>query len=131
MIQKKFAIIMIALLWVGQCAAETALSVQLYFGMNLHNGFQVSNTQWREFVETEITPRFPGFTIIDTMGYYKGNADPTKVVVIAMPESQLKDARAIAARYAQLYQQESVMLATTPLTNWEFVPARVLKSVTK
>ncbi|MGK7929146.1 MAG: DUF3574 domain-containing protein [Spirulina sp.] len=93
----------IARLWIKE---------ELYFGRALPNGSMVSDEQWREFVEEEISPRFPdGFSVVDVSGYYRNTREATKLLIILHQntpevEKMLVD---IIKTYKQRFQQESVL----------------------
>ena len=51
---------------------------ELYFGLGTAGkGDGVSETQWRAFLDKEVTPRFPsGLTVIDAYGQWQGSQQP-------------------------------------------------------
>lgn len=104
----------------------TQLREELYFGRSQPGGRVVSEEQWQEFLDTQITPRFPdGLTVIDAYGQFlnsSGNiiAEQTKVLILIYPNSQDKEKaiQEIINLYKAQFQQESVLRVTN-------VPARV------
>jgi starvation-inducible outer membrane lipoprotein len=43
--------------------------VDLYFGRNIPTGGEVSDAQWRQFLDEVVTPRFPdGLSVLDVHG---------------------------------------------------------------
>ncbi len=101
----------------GDVLTETAL----YFGLSKPNGGNVSETEWQDFVDREITPRFKdGLTILSAYGQYQDSSgklvkEKVRVVVLIYPSSSEKDRdiKAIIDIYKQAFQQESVLRTTS------------------
>jgi Protein of unknown function (DUF3574) len=101
---------------------QAVVRSELVFGRLKPDGGIVSDAEWRAFVETEVTSRFPdGFTVQDVLGQYRGRdgriiVEPSKVLLIVHPP----DARPRAAiqeireAYRRIFQQESVLLIESP-----------------
>jgi DNA/RNA-binding domain of Phe-tRNA-synthetase-like protein len=95
------------------------IQVDLFFGRNIKGGGQVSEAEFQDFVDREITPRFPdGLTIFDAKGQFLDSTDtlieePTKEVTLIL-EDTVDNERSldeIIAAYLQQFQQESVLLS--------------------
>ncbi|HEY0437853.1 MAG TPA: DUF3574 domain-containing protein, partial [Phenylobacterium sp.] len=57
----------------GQDYLQTA---QLFFGRNIAGQPEVSEADFRKFVDEELTPRFPdGLTVLDGGGQWRGKQD--------------------------------------------------------
>lgn len=89
---------------------------ELYFGRNIGPRLGVSEAQFRAFLDTEVTPRFPdGFTVLDGRGQWRdGGAivrEPSKVLVVALSDEARDRAQlsAIADAYKARFQQQSVL----------------------
>lgn len=103
----------------GQERLKTA---QLFLGQNIGGKPGVSDAEFRKFVDSELTPRFPdGLTILDGGGQWRGSdnqliRDASKVVVIVLPAKGDAHARIEATRaaYKQRFRQDSVLLVTQP-----------------
>jgi hypothetical protein len=104
--------------------ASEAYSVQLYFGLSIPDGRVVTTKQWNDFVVSQIAPRFDGFNVMDSLGYWRGKAEQSKVVTIIMPKDQLPKAALIAKQYATLYHQDSVMLVHHPVSDSYLSPTK-------
>src|SRR5688500_2021376 len=53
-------------------ATELFVRTELFFGTSRPDGTAVSEEQWRQFVDAEITPRFPeGLTILTGAGQFR------------------------------------------------------------
>jgi uncharacterized protein DUF3574 len=76
--------------------------------------------QWQNFVDEEITSRFPnGFTIIDTQGQWRNRDGVTSretghELVIIAADAQTK-LGAIRDAYKRRFMQESVLLVESPV----------------
>jgi hypothetical protein len=86
------------------------------------DGGVVTDTEWRAFVEEQVTPRFPdGFTVQDVLGQYRGRdgriiAEPSKILLVihaadVRPRAAIQEIR---DAYRRLFQQESVLLIESP-----------------
>ncbi len=96
---------------------ELFLRTELFFGLSKPTGPEVTEEEFQDFVDTEVTPRFPdGLTIFTGKGQFKdstGNIiqEGSKVLILLYPFSQ-KGNRAveqIRKAYKDLFQQESVL----------------------
>lgn len=100
--------------------AKTLIKDELYFGLNKPNGTQISETEWQNFLNQAITPRFKkGLTVLDTQGQYLSNngelVKEKSRVVILIYEMNPETNRAIDEiidEYKRRFEQESVMRIT-------------------
>jgi hypothetical protein len=54
---------------------ETLERTVLYFGRNVPGGDTVRDEDWRRFVDSVVTPRFPkGLTVTDAAGHWRNDA---------------------------------------------------------
>ncbi len=92
------------------------LLVKMYFG-------QVPVDVWDQFLSGTITPGFPdGLTVYSARGQWMDpkthrlTHEESRVVEIAAPDTQATRNRivAIAARYRQVFHQQSVGIVTSP-----------------
>lgn len=101
----------------GQQRLRTA---QLFFGRNVGMQPGVSEAAFRDFVDAELTPRFPdGLTILDGGGQWRGPEnklirESAKVVLIVLPQDGDAGRRveAVRAAYKTRFHQDSVLLVT-------------------
>jgi hypothetical protein len=91
---------------------------RLYFGMDKPTGRAVSEQEYNQFLQQEISTRFPkGLTLFEAKGQWQGEKgtieqEKSRVVEIVCddtPENRDKVA-AIAAKYKVLSAQEAVMI---------------------
>ncbi|WP_051302915.1 DUF3574 domain-containing protein [Psychromonas aquimarina] len=120
----KLLIIMIFVLLPKPALADSAFSVQLYFGQSIPGGGSVSEMQWRHFMENTITASFAGFNVVDSTGFYKGKAEHSKIVTIVIDESELAKVVTVAQSYAEKFHQDSVMMIKQPIVQWDFIEPR-------
>lgn len=101
---------------------SAALAEWLYFGGNLPDGAVVTPAAWSDFVDREVSPRFPqGFTTWQAAGQWRGangviEHEASQVVALVHADTPA-DARAvadIAERYKQLFRQEAVLRVRAP-----------------
>ena len=70
---------------------------------------EIGDAQLRAFLDREVTPRFPGFTLLDGAGSWKGELERTKLLIVAHCGGRaLPDLEAITAAYARTFSQEAV-----------------------
>ena len=96
---------------------------ELTFGRRIIGHIAVSETQWIQFLDNEITPRFPdGLSVFDAAGQWR---DPTskkivrelsKIVLIVLPGNaeDLPRLNEIADAYKRRFQQQSVGMILRP-----------------
>jgi uncharacterized protein YggL (DUF469 family) len=100
--------------------AEAIALIQkdLFFGRNIPGGGEVSEAEFDEFVDTEITPRFPnGLTISDADGQFLDSTnvvvtEQSKVITLFVEDTPESEAaiREISQAYLRQFQQESVLV---------------------
>ena len=106
-------------------AGHRILVATLFFGRGIPSAYQntlgqsVTDADWTAFERTVLTPAFPdGLTELDAAGQWRNPAtgvigrDPTKVVIIAAPESDQTRQRldGVMDRYRTEFHQQSVGL---------------------
>ena len=101
------------------------VDTRLYFGLGPadHPEQGISEARWREFLDREVTPRFPdGLSVADVYGQWqgKGQASPerlrSKVLIIDYLDSQQNRDKieAIRAAWKKMTGDQSVMRVTQP-----------------
>lgn len=107
---------------------------EIVCGLNKPAGGVVTETEWQQFVDEEVTPRFPdGLTVIAGGGQWKGASgkverEPSRMIVIVYQDAKdgkesaaEKSIHEVAAAYGKRFGQEAVLLVTTR-AKVEFVP---------
>jgi len=96
---------------------------QLFFGRDIEHRTLVSDAQWRDFLDQEVTPRFPdGFSVADVSGQYRDQSgtivrEPSKQLLIFLRNVATDEPKLNAIRdaYKRRFNQESVLLVESPV----------------
>jgi Protein of unknown function (DUF3574) len=107
--------------------AQTAgwVDTKLYFGLGPadHPEQGITEARWRDFLDREVTPRFPdGLSVLDVYGQWlsKGQTVPerlhTKMLIIYYPDSaeSRSEVDAIRAAWKKMTGDQSVLRVTEP-----------------
>jgi hypothetical protein len=95
---------------------------ELFFGTSMPNGGVVSDEQFKAFLDSEITPRFPdGLTVLTGYGQFKTSSgvivqERSFVLILLYPSSSHESNRHIEDirnLYKARFNQESVLRADT------------------
>ena len=115
-------LIAFSLLWFSSAGqADEVLRLRMFFGLSLPSGGAVSLADWQSFQEQEIAKTFEGFNVVDSVGYYKGKPERSKVITVIVKSEDVPRAKKLASRYAARFKQDSVMIVAVPVTEWSFV----------
>ena len=96
---------------------------ELTFGRRIVGHIAVSETQWMQFIDNEITPRFPdGLTVFDATGQWwdptskKIVRESSKIVLIVLPGNaeDLTRLNELAETYKSRFKQQSVGMILRP-----------------
>jgi hypothetical protein len=101
------------------------VDTKLYFGLGLadHPDNGVSEAQWRDFLDKEVSSRFPaGLSVLDVYGQWQGKNQTaperlrSKMLIIDYPDTQENRDKIEAIRVAwkQRTGDQSVMRVTEP-----------------
>jgi hypothetical protein len=101
------------------------VDTQLYFGLGPADDATrgVSEQAWRDFLDKEVTPRFPdGLSVVDVYGQWQGKEEKaperirSKELVIDYPGTAANDAKieAIRAAWKKKTGDQSVLKVTQP-----------------
>jgi hypothetical protein len=99
------------------------VDTRLYFGLGPadHPDKGISEARWREFLDREVTPRFPdGLSVAEIYGQWQGKGQPvperlrSKVLIIDYPDSEENRDKvdAIRAAWKKMTGDQSVMRVT-------------------
>lgn len=105
----------------GACAAGSApmQRIELVFGLSRKGRVDVSDGEWAQFLDQEVTPRFPdGLTVLAGSGQWRNATgvvirEPSRVLLVWANSAPDLDTRINAVREAwkSAHQQESVLRA--------------------
>ncbi len=101
------------------------VDTRLYFGLGPadHPEQGISESRWREFLDREVTPRFPrGLSVADVYGQWQGKSQSaperlrSKVLIIDYPDTQENRDKvdAIRAAWKSSTGDQSVLRVTEP-----------------
>ncbi len=101
------------------------VDTELYFGLGPadHPQAGITEAQWRDFLDQEVTPRFPaGLSVVDVYGQWldKGHATPSrlrsKLLIIDYPDTteNREKIEAIRSAWKQRTGDQSVLRVTQP-----------------
>lgn len=106
--------------------ADGWVDTKLYFGLGPadHPEQGISEARWRQFLDEEVSPRFPdGLSVLDAYGQWQGKNQPaperlrSKLLVIDYPNTAENRAKldAIRAAWKKLTGDQSVLRVTQPV----------------
>jgi Protein of unknown function (DUF3574) len=97
--------------------AAPMASLELLFGMSRLGGEPINDQEWQDFVDKEVTPRFPdGLSVLQAYGQWRGQGgqiskENSRLLMIWYQPKSDSEAliEAIREAYKKRFQQESVM----------------------
>jgi hypothetical protein len=106
-----------ALLLILGCAGPQMTQTDLYFGLSRKDGLTVNDGQWQQFVDEEVTPRFPdGFTVTASQGQWRGPdgkivRESSRVLTVLRSPDRGSDRKIDELRriYRERFNQDAVM----------------------
>jgi hypothetical protein len=96
----------------------------------------VSDKDFANFLE-HVTPGFPGFTVTEGQGYWKGQPELVRMLSIMAPDTDAFRAtiRQFAEQYKTMFAQEAVAYCFTPcefsLDCWPYGPVKTYHTAGK
>ena len=122
---RRFALALLILGLAGAAEARTscpvglqpATTAELFFGRDVGPDFGVTDADWRQFIDQEISPRFPnGLTVADVFGEWQGKSgfvrEPTKALFVVLSGAPGEQDRLeqVRSAYRSRFNQDSVLL---------------------
>ena len=97
--------------------AQIMSRLELLFGMKRPDGSEVGEEDWRAFLDTEVTPRFPdGLTVLTGYGQWRNQSgvvgkETSRVLLIWLKPNVANNPKieSIRTAWKSRYKQESVM----------------------
>jgi len=120
--------VLFSLLLATGCASQPEWArYELCFGLSADSGnTRISDEQWQEFRDHEISSRFPdGYTVTPGTGYWRNQAttysEPAEILLVTAPDTTdtRKKLDEIASAFARKFIQDSVLEIKSP-ANVEF-----------
>jgi hypothetical protein len=101
--------------------SEIFIRTELYFGTQKPDGSEVSDAEFKNFLDAEITPRFPdGLTLLTGFGQFRNSSgvivqEKSKLLILLYPINTLRPSSTkieeIRTAYKAAFQQQSVLRA--------------------
>ncbi len=101
--------------------SEAWIRTELYFGTTKPDGSPLTDEEWQEFLDEEITPRFPaGLTVLTGYGQFLNSSgviaqEGSIVLILFYPTDDVEESSAsieeIRDAYEVAFEQESVLRA--------------------
>ena len=101
--------------------SEIFIRTELYFGTKRPDGSEVSDEEFKNFLDAEITPRFPdGLTLLTGFGQFRNASgvivqEKSKLLILLYPANTLRTSSTkieeIRTAYKTAFQQQSVLRA--------------------
>ena len=85
--------------------------VQMFFGRNIPDGGYVDDQSWQQY-QVLLDEILDGMTILDGIGYWKGEQEKMKVISTSVEDEQVVDD--LVAVYKQMFNQDSVAVQFLP-----------------
>jgi hypothetical protein len=103
-----------------QCASGMAYArTELFFGKSIPGGGTITDAAFAEFLNKEVTPRFPdGFTVVPAMGQYREangviDHEASDILIVFYPRDAASDVSTkldeIRSIYTKAFRQDSVL----------------------
>lgn len=83
----------------------------MFFGRNIPTGGYVDDTAWQQY-QVLLDEILDGMTILDGIGYWKGEQEKMKVISTSVEDEQVVDD--LVAVYKQMFNQDSVAVQFLP-----------------
>ena len=104
------------------CGGSAMIETQLFFGLSRPRGGTVSDSNWNEFLQEEIVPRFAeGFSVIDSTGFWLDGqrkqtiTENSKIISRLLRPGDAEAITQIIDAYRKEFEQESVLRVDTPV----------------
>lgn len=100
------------------CAVgDTLTQSNLYFGLNRPTGPEITATEWQQFIDNDVTPRFrEGLTVFNANGQWLGNdgklaRESSKVLMLIHASDAESNSKieTLRSTYKSRFGQDSVM----------------------
>tara|TARA_A200000113_G_scaffold25149_1_gene21268 strand:- start:31 stop:402 length:372 start_codon:yes stop_codon:yes gene_type:complete len=87
------------------------MQVQMFFGRNIPTGGYVDDQAWQQY-QVLLDNLLDGMTILDGIGYWKGEQERMKVVSTSVEQEETVEQ--IVSVYKQMFNQDSVAVQYMP-----------------
>lgn len=106
-----------------EASLDLALVSRIYLGASIPTGGWVGQDNFKDFLETEVSPLFPnGYTVLQGAGTWRDEVthqtiqETSRIIEIAHGYQDLALIREVAMAYKARFDQQAVMVSTTLAT---------------
>jgi Protein of unknown function (DUF3574) len=97
--------------------SKPVVRTELFFGLRRPDGSEVNNAEFEQFLDHEVTPRFPdGFTLVSGRGQFKNTSgaiqkERSRLLIILYPVAAARSQQIerIQKAYTMAFRQQSVL----------------------
>ena len=108
-------ILLLALLLLIGTQVFHMIRLELTMGRSITDAGTVSEDMITAFVKSDIMPHLEYGTILDAVGFWKGEQEATKILYLEIPESDLPKMQPIfemiGAAYKKAFRQDAVLIS--------------------
>ena len=97
-------------------APEFSVESDVYVGRNRAGAPFVGPLRWRRFLREVVTPEFPGFTVLESQGFWHDAPESSRVLVILHAPGREEAVDVIADAYRDRFGQEAVLVTHRAVT---------------
>lgn len=99
------------------CTESAALSVrsEVYLGRERDGRPVAGPRAWRRFLREDVTPGWPGFTVLEARGYWKDAPERSRILVLLHAPGEEPRVNAVAEAYRVAFGQEAVFVVHAPV----------------
>jgi hypothetical protein len=91
------------------------IRLELTMGRNIPDSGTVTEQMFSDFVKSDIMPHLEYGTILDGIGFWKGEQEKTKILYVEIPESDLPEMQPIfemiGNAYKTAFRQDAVLIS--------------------
>ncbi len=91
------------------------IRLELTMGRSIPDAGTVTEKMFTAFVKSDIMPHLDYGTILDAVGFWKGEQEQTKILYVEIPESDLPEMQPIfemiGAAYKKAFRQDAVLIS--------------------
>ena len=113
------------------------IRLELTMGRSIPDAGTVSEDMFNAFVKSDIMPHLEYGTILDAVGFWKGEQEATKILYLEIPESDLPQMQPIferiGAAYKKAFRQDAVLISqlqTNAIFKWAFATGQPTTNAT-
>ena len=98
----------------------TQTQFQLFLGRNIPDAGKITDEMMSDFIKSEVSTRFDGFTVTDGTGFWKGEQEKVAIITFVTADGSTK-VQEIADSFKESFRQDSVLMTETQLPVCQFI----------